>query len=154
MQVSEPRQPCYKLNHRFGYKKMSRLVRDTGMAGWYFRVLEPGFIQEGDALVFVERMYPQWSLDRVQDFLYREVDNMEANTELGGMPELGGEISKLFRNRVEKGLEDMSNRLDGIPGKNRHDLAWRRFRVTEKGNAYIKSRETGSRTRRDRNRHG
>lgn len=132
VQVSEPRQPCYKLNHRFGYKKMSRLVQDTGMAGWYFRVLEPGFIQEGDSLVFVERMYPQWSLDRVQDFLYREVDNMEANAELGGMPELGGEISKLFRNRVEKGLEDMSNRLDGIPGKNQHDLAWRRFRVTEK----------------------
>lgn len=132
VQVSEPRQPCYKLNHRFGYKKMSRLVQDTGMAGWYFRVLKPGFIQEGDELVFIERMYPQWSLNRVQDFLYCEVDNMEANAELGGMPELGGEISKLFRNRVEKGLEDMSNRLDGIPGKNRLDLAWRRFRVTEK----------------------
>lgn len=132
VQVSEPRQPCYKLNHRFEYKKMSRLVQDTGMAGWYFRVLKPGFIQEGDELVFIERMYPQWSLNRVQDFLYREVDNMVANAELGRMPELGGEISKLFRNRVEKGLEDMSNRLDGIPGKNRLDLAWRRFRVTEK----------------------
>lgn len=132
VQVSEPRQPCYKLNHRFGHTKMSRLVQDTGMAGWYFRVLEPGFIQEGDELVFVERMYPQWSLDRVQDFLYREVDNMEVNAELGHMPELGGEISKLFRSRVEKGVEDMSNRLNGIPGKNRLDLAWRRYRVTEK----------------------
>lgn len=132
VQVSEPRQPCYKLNHRFGYKKMSRLVQDTGMAGWYFRVLKPGFIQEGDELIFIERMYPQWSLDRVQDFLYREVDNMEVNAELGQMPELGGEISKLFRTRVEKGVEDMSNRLNGIPGKNRLDLAWRRYRVTEK----------------------
>ncbi|KAG6362702.1 hypothetical protein INS49_007795 [Diaporthe citri] len=132
VQVSEPRQPCYKLNHRFEYKKMSRLVQDTGMAGWSFRVLKPGFIQEGDELVFVERMYPQWSLNRVQDFLYREVDNMEANEELGGMPEIGGEISKLFRNRVEKGVEDMSNRLDGIPGKNRLHLAWRRYRLTEK----------------------
>lgn len=132
VQVSEPRQPCYKLNHRFGHTKMSRLVQDTGMAGWYFRVLKPGFIQEGDELVFVERMYPQWSLDRVQDFLYREVDNMEVNAELGHMPELGGEISKLFRTRVEKGVEDMSNRLNGIPGKNRLHLAWRRYRVTEK----------------------
>lgn len=132
VQVSEPRQPCYKLNHRFEYKKMSRLVQDTGMAGWYFRVLKPGSIQEGDELVFIERTYPQWSLSRVQDFLYREVDNMEVNAELGHMPELGGEISKLFRTRVEKGVEDMSNRLNGIPGKNRLDLAWRRYRVTEK----------------------
>lgn len=132
VQVSEPRQPCYKLGHRFEYKKMSRLVQDTGMAGWYFRVLKPGFIQEGDELVFMERMYPQWSIDRIQNFLYREVDNIEANAELGRMPELGGEISNLFRTRVEKGLEDMSNRLDGIPGKNQLDLAWRRFRVTEK----------------------
>ncbi|KAJ0109499.1 hypothetical protein J7T55_000425 [Diaporthe amygdali] len=132
VQVSEPRQPCYKLNHRFEYKKMSRIVQDTGMAGWYFRVLKPGFIQEGDELVFIERMYPQWSLHRVQDFLYREVDNMEVNAELGHMPELGGEISKLFRNRVEMGVEGMSNRLNGIPGKNRLDLAWRRYRVTEK----------------------
>lgn len=132
VQVSEPRQPCYKLGHRFEYNKMSRLVQDNGMTGWYFRVLKPGFIQEGDELVFIERMHPQWSLNRVQKFLYREVDNMEANEELGRMPELGGEISKLFRTRVDKGLEDMSNRLDGIPGKNRLDLAWRRFRVTEK----------------------
>lgn len=132
VQVSEPRQPCYKLNHRFEHKKMSRLVQDTGMAGWYFRVLNPGFIQEGDELVFIERMYPQWSLKRVQEFLYREVNNMEVNAELGHMPELGGEISKLFRDRVETGVEDMSNRLNGIPGKNRLDLAWRRYRVTEK----------------------
>lgn len=132
VQVSEPRQPCYKLNHRFEHKKMSRLVQDTGMAGWYFRVLKPGFIQEGDELVFIERMYPQWSLSRVQDFLYREVNNMEVNAELGQIPELGGEISKLFRSRVEKGVEDMSNRLEGIPGKNRVHLAWRRYRVTEK----------------------
>lgn len=132
VQVSEPRQPCYKLSHRFEYKKMSRLAQDTGMTGWYFRVLKPGFIQEGDELVFIERVHPQWSLDRVQDFLFREVDNMEVNAELGRMPELGGEISGLFRNRVEKGLEDMSNRLDGIPGKNQLDLAWRRYKVTEK----------------------
>lgn len=132
VQVSEPRQPCYKLNHRFEYKKMSKLTQDTGMAGWYFRVLQPGFIEEGDELVFVERMYPQWSLNRVQYFLHREVDNMEVNAELGHMPELGGEISTLFRNRLEKGVEDTSNRLHGIPGKNRLDLAWRRYRVTEK----------------------
>lgn len=132
VQVSEPRQPCYKLSHRFEYKKMSRLAQDTGMTGWYFRVLKAGFIQEGDELVFIERLYPQWALDRVQNFLFCEVDNMEANAELGRMPELGGEISGLFRDRVEKGLEDMSIRLDGIPGKNRLDLAWRRYRVTEK----------------------
>lgn len=46
VQISEPRQPCYKLNQRFKWKKASVRVQETGRAGWYLRVIQTGFIQK------------------------------------------------------------------------------------------------------------
>ena len=45
LQISQGRQPCWKLNARFGLKKMAFDVQMTGRTGWYFRVLEPGIVQ-------------------------------------------------------------------------------------------------------------
>ena len=42
LEVSQGRQPCWKLNLRFDRPDMARLVQETGRSGWYFRVLEPG----------------------------------------------------------------------------------------------------------------
>jgi MOSC domain-containing protein YiiM len=53
VQVSQPRQPCWKLNLRFGRAGMSRAVQDTRRTGWYHRLLEAGEIGAGDT---VERL--------------------------------------------------------------------------------------------------
>ncbi len=47
LQISQGRQPCFKLNARFGEKRMAFLVQKTGRTGWYYRVLEAGTIGEG-----------------------------------------------------------------------------------------------------------
>jgi MOSC domain-containing protein YiiM len=53
--VSQPRIPCWKLNHRFGIPTLAKRVHDTGLTGWFFRVLEPGDIQLGDSYVRIRR---------------------------------------------------------------------------------------------------
>ncbi len=35
LEVSQGRQPCWKLNARFGNSAMSRLVQSSGRTGWY-----------------------------------------------------------------------------------------------------------------------
>jgi len=45
---------------------------------------------------------------------------------------LGKEIVELFRERLRKGAEDMSDRLEGIPGKNRIPVVWREYRLIGK----------------------
>lgn len=42
LQVSQGRQPCFKLNSRFGRDSMAVAVQRTGRTGWYYRVREVG----------------------------------------------------------------------------------------------------------------
>ncbi|WP_315983554.1 MOSC domain-containing protein [Aliamphritea spongicola] len=69
-EVSQGRQPCWKLNDRFDCKTMAKQVQDTRRTGWYFRVLEPGTLQAGDDIVLVSRPWPQWSLARFMGLIY------------------------------------------------------------------------------------
>ena len=55
---------------RFGVPDMARRVQDSGRTGWYYRVLEPGFVAPGDALQLLERRSPDWTVDRLRRVLY------------------------------------------------------------------------------------
>ena len=62
VEVTQARQPCWKLDHRFQAKGVMAQVVKTRRTGWYYRVLEPGQVRAGDALDLVERPYPEWPL--------------------------------------------------------------------------------------------
>lgn len=55
VQVSQPRQPCFKLAARYNVKELALWVRETGFTGFYLRCLKPGAVQEGDKVLLVER---------------------------------------------------------------------------------------------------
>lgn len=67
LQVSLPRQPCFKLNHRFGVKGFAPNTWKLSRTGWYYRVLEEGWMGVGDSIVLVDRKYPSWTIERVQE---------------------------------------------------------------------------------------
>ena len=62
VEVTQARQPCWKLDHRFGTKGVMAQVVKTRRTGWYYRVLEPGLVRAGDALGLVERPHPEGPL--------------------------------------------------------------------------------------------
>src|SRR5690606_25926853 len=62
VEVTQARQPCWKLDHRFQTKGVMADVVKTRRSGWYYRVLEPGTVRAGDALELVERPWPDWPL--------------------------------------------------------------------------------------------
>ncbi|ATE62529.1 MOSC domain-containing protein [Thauera sinica] len=64
IQVSQPRQPCWKISHRLGVDEASRFVAQQGLTGWYYRVLDAGTLQAGDGLELLERPSPELSLAR------------------------------------------------------------------------------------------
>ncbi|KAJ5642459.1 hypothetical protein N7490_006459 [Penicillium lividum] len=112
-QVSLPRQPCYKLNHRFQEKNMSRLTQERFRTGWYYRILQEGSIQAGDDIVLLERPHPMWTVARVQHYLYTEKENMDMMKELAELVSLGMEIRNIFGNRLKKNFENQEQRLLG-----------------------------------------
>lgn len=70
LQVSHGRQPCWKLNVRFALPDMLPRVTRTGRCGWYYRVLEPGWVEAGDRLELLERPHSQWTIARLFAVLF------------------------------------------------------------------------------------
>ncbi len=88
LQVSESRQPCFKLNHRLGETGISRRSQDTGRTGWFYRVIEPGEVAAGDAIAVVDRPLPEWPIARLQRYLYHLVDDLDMARLLSELPHL------------------------------------------------------------------
>ncbi|KAA3653882.1 MAG: MOSC domain-containing protein [Proteobacteria bacterium] len=65
LQITQPRRPCWKIDHRLGVSGASRRVADDGITGWYFRVLTEGEIAPDDTLQLVERPNPDISVARL-----------------------------------------------------------------------------------------
>ena len=65
IEVSQPRQPCWKIEHRFDHKGMVAQIIQTGRCGWYFRVIEPGEVAAGESLERVSIGAAEWSVARV-----------------------------------------------------------------------------------------
>jgi len=65
VEISQGRQPCWKLGHRFGDARVPATVVATRRSGWYYRVLEEGHVAAGDALDLLERPLPDWTVERV-----------------------------------------------------------------------------------------
>jgi MOSC domain-containing protein YiiM len=65
LQVSQGRQPCWKLVAHTGVEEMAYLVRKTLRTGWYYRVLTEGVAGPGDALVLTDRPHQGFTVRRV-----------------------------------------------------------------------------------------
>lgn len=55
VEVSEPREPCYKLGIKFGSQEVLQEFVDHGYPGTYVRVLEEGPVTAGDEVQMVRR---------------------------------------------------------------------------------------------------
>lgn len=102
LQVSLPRMPCFKLNHRFSLKNFAPETYKFSRTGWYYRVVREGTVRAGDDIRLVERKHPNWTIERIQEYLHRDKDNLEMNKQLADIEALGEESRGQFRNRVAK----------------------------------------------------
>ncbi|PMD47772.1 PK beta-barrel-protein domain-containing protein-like protein [Hyaloscypha variabilis F] len=131
IQVTQPRQPCLKLNHRFEVRDMALRAQNNNMTGWHHRILVPGFIRPGDEMRLIERINPEWCLSRVQHYMYVERENMDVMKELLELDGLGEETRGIFRLRVQKGIyRDEDDRLVG--NQETFLLKWSKYKLLEK----------------------
>jgi MOSC domain-containing protein YiiM len=100
VQVSQPRSPCWKINHKFGVADMSRFVADHGVTGWYYRVIEEGDIGVGDGFELQERPAPQVTLARLWQANIAHRPALDELAELMAAPGLTlGWVQKLSERR-------------------------------------------------------
>lgn len=114
VQISQGRQPCWKLNAHTGDDRMAWRFQTTGRTGWYYRVLSPGEAGIGDEIALIERPCPDWSVAEVtRARLTRRVSRNDALT-LSGLPELAVGWREAFARFAEGDRqEDTTKRLHG-----------------------------------------
>lgn len=114
VEVSQGRQPCWKLNARFDVPDMAMRVQKTGRTGWYYRVLEEGVVAENNTMKLVERLSPEWTLHRVWHLLYVDMLNYDQLAEMAQIPHLADGWKRYAVRRLEnRKVEDWSPRLTG-----------------------------------------
>ena len=70
LEACQPRQPCWKIEHRFGEKGMVKAILQTGRCGWFYRVVEEGTAVAGDALMSESRGLPDWNMERLFEAIW------------------------------------------------------------------------------------
>jgi MOSC domain-containing protein YiiM len=115
LEVTQARQPCWKLNERFGVPDMARRVQQSRRTGWYSRVVEDGELWADAAMVLEARPYPAWTLERLLDLLYRPILDGAALQATLALP-LPASWQRLLQRRLDSGaVEDWAPRLEGPP---------------------------------------
>lgn len=114
VQVSQGRQPCWKLNTHFGWNRMAANVQSTGRTGWYYRVLEPGNVKTGDIWSLQERLHDGFTLTRLQRALYVDMLNYHELELIADLSVLAFGWREIAIRRLEaKQVENWDSRLNG-----------------------------------------
>ncbi|MFT5823894.1 MAG: MOSC domain-containing protein YiiM [Crocinitomix sp.] len=70
VQVTQPRQPCFKLGIRFETQKILKEFIAAPYPGVYVKVIQEGAVQKGDHVQLSERLHDSIGLLEIWDLLY------------------------------------------------------------------------------------
>jgi len=82
VQVSQPRQPCWKLARRWRIKDLTAQVEQNGKTGFYFRVLQHGWVEAGDHVELLERLFPELTIAHANDVMHHRKEDFAVAREL------------------------------------------------------------------------
>jgi MOSC domain-containing protein YiiM len=102
VQVSQPRQPCWKLARRWRMHELTGTVVRNGRTGWYFRVVEEGEVEAGTPVTLIDRPRPEWTVARANRILHHMKMDLAATLELSYVPELAESWVEELRERAER----------------------------------------------------
>ncbi|MDG1873380.1 MAG: MOSC domain-containing protein [Mariniblastus sp.] len=88
LEVSQPRQPCWKLARRWNVKELPKLVVKNGRSGWYCRVVQTGKIKSGLPIELLHREHHEWTIGRVHETLFHRPQDDESRKKLASIRQL------------------------------------------------------------------
>lgn len=99
-EVSQPRQPCWKLARRWRLKELPALVVATGRTGWYLRIRQAGVVAAGMEPTLEHRPTPDWTIQRTNRVFYHQKTDAVANEKLLAVPTLSMSWKEAIRSRI------------------------------------------------------
>lgn len=113
VQISQPRQPCYKLSARYGVSDIPVRMQDTGYTGFYLRVLEEGYVRRQDGLIRLTSHPLAISLNFANQIMHHDKENTQAIRQILEVDALSSSWRLTFEKRLEGLVNDTTERLTG-----------------------------------------
>jgi MOSC domain-containing protein YiiM len=113
VQVSQPRQPCFKLGARHNLPKLTLWVQESGLTGFYLRCLSPGLVKNGDAIICLEKHPARFSIAEANRIMHQDKNDVEAVQRILQIDELSPSWRKTFEARLMGFMKDDQVRLEG-----------------------------------------
>jgi MOSC domain-containing protein YiiM len=100
IEVSQPRQPCHKLNKVFGFQGMACKVQKTGYTGCYFRVKKAGYVKPDSVLERIQMGSGKISVDMVNVLMFKNKKNPDLLNKVVSLQALSEAWREKFRKRL------------------------------------------------------
>lgn len=113
IQVSQPRQPCWKPARRYKILDFALRIQSSGKTGWYYRVLQEGYVEAGAKLELLERPYPQWSIAACNEVMHVRKDDLRLTYELASCSLLAENWKRTLQKRLRGKQSDIKKRVYG-----------------------------------------
>lgn len=113
VEVSQPRQPCYKLTLRYGVPEMVLKVQQTGYTGFYFRVLQEGLVSRDAGISLLERHQAGITIADANRMMHQDKDDLEAARRILAVAELSDNWRRTFMKRLAGSEPDTRERQTG-----------------------------------------
>lgn len=101
VQVSQPRQPCFKLGHRHNRPDMQLLVQQTGFSGFYLRVLQEGWIGANSQIHLVKQDPLSVTLAFANHIMFKDKEDIEGLRKVLAVEALSESWKIALRKRLE-----------------------------------------------------
>ena len=113
IQVSQPRQPCWKPARRHGIKDLALRTQQSGRTGWYFRVLQDGHVRGDAELVLLERPTPDWTIAVCNQVMHEKTKDLQLAYNLAQHPYLAQSWKRTLNSRIGGKQSSADMRLYG-----------------------------------------
>ncbi|GIN95978.1 MOSC domain-containing protein [Siminovitchia terrae] len=113
VQVSQPRQPCYKLSVKYGKPELPLKVQKSGYTGFYCRVLKEGMVSNSAGFTKIYSHTNAITVSFANQIMHREKGNIEGIKKILEVEELSLNWRKTFLKRLKGDEVDSRERLTG-----------------------------------------
>lgn len=98
IQVCQPRNPCWKIDERFGCDGMALFIDQHLLTGWYWRVLQTGTVNPNDSLVLHEAESLATTLHQAMTLWREHRPDLDALSQLAKTPG----IAKVWQDKIKQ----------------------------------------------------
>ena len=114
LQVSQPRTPCFKLAARYEVKDLAGWFAQTGLTGFYLRLLGPGEFRAGDDVELLDRPSHGVTVLETNRLMYRDRHDMAGLERVLAAPEMSGPWLETFGERLAEASQKPPERQQSV----------------------------------------